>query len=241
MQKQQSNYPFFPSFPKGKIIALFFLVFISSGFGFRSFSDTDKLKEGFIEFDCTPVDTTLRNSITIPDKMVMKFKNNYSSTEEEAGLGLAKMKFIADPVKKEFLTAIFFFEKKKSILDTAGIRQTNYYLPDYDVEYGNKTKEISGYECRNAILKFKNGDPSYEVWFTKEIGIENPNWANAYYKIDGVLLDYRLKKFGLDLHFSATTVSSAKIDDSYFTVPTEYETITNAELEKMFDGFYSGK
>ncbi len=199
---------------------------------------TSKINEGIIKFDCTPVDSSVKYSpITFPDNVVMKFKNNYSMTSQERGLGFAKMKFITDPVKKEFRTQVLFFEKKQSLLDSAAIRTNNYYLPDYDVEYGTKTKAIAGYNCRNAILKFKNGAPSYEVWFTRDIAIENPNWANPYYKIDGVLLDYRLKTLGLNLHYTATTISSATISDDEFVIPAEYEKVAHAELEKMFESF----
>ncbi|HET6993045.1 MAG TPA: hypothetical protein VFJ43_17055 [Bacteroidia bacterium] len=197
------------------------------------------IKEGVIEFKAEAVDTKEHASLTVPDKMIVKFKNDYSAAELEAGLGFAKMKFISDPVKREFRSQVFFFEKKQSTMNFDELKKTNYYLPDYDVEYGSKKKEIAGYTCKNAILKFKDGSPSYEVWFTKDIGIKNPNWANAYYKIDGVLMDYRLKKYGLELHFTATSVSEATIDDAYFTIPAEYEPVKNSELEKMFEGFYS--
>jgi hypothetical protein len=169
---------------------------------------------------------------------VVKFKDNYSAAELEAGLGFAKMKFISDPKSNQFRSQVFFFEKKQSTMNMEELKRTNYYLPDYDVEYGNKTKEIAGYKCKNATLKFKDGSPSYEVWYTKDIGIKNPNWSNAYYKIDGVLMDYRLKKYGLELHFTATSVSEASIDPAYFTIPPEYEPVKNSELERMFEGFY---
>lgn len=197
------------------------------------------IKEGAIEFKAEAVDSKEHASMTVPDKMVVKFKNDYTAAELEAGLGFAKMKFISDPVKKEFRSQVFFFEKKQSVMNFEEIKKTNYYLPDYEVEYGKKTKEIAGYSCKNAILKFKDGSPSYEIWFTKDISIKNPNWANAYYKVDGVLMDYRLKKYGLELHFTATSVSEATIDDAYFTIPPEYSPVKNAELEKMFEGFYS--
>ncbi len=197
------------------------------------------LKEGVIEFKSEAVDAKEHASMTVPDKMTVKFKNDFSAAELEAGLGFAKMKFISDPVKKEFRSQVFFFEKKQSTMNLEELKKTNYYLPDYDVEYGNKKKEIAGYTCKNATIKFKDGTPSYEVWFTKDIGIKNPNWSNAYYKLDGVLMDYRLKKYGLELHFTAISVSEATIDDSYFTIPAEYEPVKNSELEKMFEGFYS--
>jgi hypothetical protein len=168
-----------------------------------------------------------------------EFKNNYAAAEQEAGLGFAKLKYIADPVRKEFRAQIWFFEKLQSLLDSTGVKTTNHYLPDYNVEYGTKTKEIAGYQCQNAILKFTNGDPSYEVWFTREIGIENSNWANPYYKISGVLLDYRLKRYGLDLQYTATSVTAATINDSIFTIPAEYKMTPNSEIERMFKGFYT--
>jgi GLPGLI family protein len=196
------------------------------------------IKEGEIDYKAESVDAKDRSSMTVPDKMVVKFKDNYVAAELEAGLGFAKMKFISDPVKKQFLSQVFFFEKKQSKMDNDEIKKTNYYMPDYDVEYGNQTKEIAGYTCKNATIKFKDGSPSYDVWFTKDISIKDPNWSNAYYKIDGVLMDYKLKKYGLELHFTATSVSEATIDQSYFTIPKEYESVPNSELEKMFQGFY---
>lgn len=199
------------------------------------------IKEGVIEFKAEAVDSKEHASMTVPDKMTVRFKNDYSAAELEAGLGFAKMKFISDPVKKEFRSQVFFFEKKQSTMKLAEVQKTNYYLPDYDVIYGNKTKEIAGYTCKNATIKFKDGTPSYDVWFTRDIGIKNPNWSNAYYKVDGVLMDYRLKKYGLELHFTAISVSEATIDDIYFTIPAEYEPVRNSELENMFEGFYSSK
>lgn len=197
------------------------------------------LKEGVIEFKAEAVDPNEGSSITVPDKMIVRFKNNFSAAELEAGMGMAKMKFISDPVKQQFRSQVFFFEKKQSTMNSAELKKTNYYLPEYDVVYGKEKKEIAGYTCNKATIKFKDGTPSYDVWFTKDIAIKNPNWSNAYYKIDGVLMDYRLKKYGLELHFSATSVAEAKIDDAYFTIPSEYEPVKNSELEKMFEGFYS--
>jgi len=196
------------------------------------------IKEGVIEYKAEATDTKDRASITVPDKMTVKFKNDYSAAELEAGFGLARMKFISDPVKKQFLSQVFFFEKKQSVMNMDEIKKTNYYLPDYDVEYGDLTKEIAGYTCKNATIKFKDGSPSYDVWYTKDINIKNPNWSNAYYKIDGVLLDYKLKKYGLELHFTATSVSEASIDQSYFVITKDYDMVRNSELEKMFEGFY---
>jgi len=197
------------------------------------------IDEGIIEYSCEAIDKKENSSITIPAKMVVKFKNDCYAAELEAGLGFAKMKFISDPIKKEFRSQVCFFEKRQSTMNLAQVEKTNHYLPDYDVVYGKEIKIIAGYNCKKATLKFKNGDPSYDVWFTKEIAIENPNWSNAYYKIDGVLLNYRMKKYGLELNFLAKSVSVATIDDTFFNIDAAYEKVDNSEIEKLFDGFFS--
>lgn len=196
------------------------------------------IKEGEIEYKAEAVTEQAGSSMTVPDKMVVKFRDNYSAAELEAGMGFARMKFISDPVKKEFVSQVTIIDKMKSTMNMDEIRKTNYYFPDYDVQYGKDTMTIAGYKCKNAVLRFKDGSPDIQVWYTKDIDIKNPNWSNAYYKIDGVLLDYRLKKFGLELHFTATSVLDAKIDPSVFSVPSDFRPVRNAELEKMFKGFY---
>jgi hypothetical protein len=123
-------------------------------------------------------------------------------------------------------------------MEGAELDSCNKYLPDYDVSYPGDKKNIAGYECEKAVLAFKDGSPSMEVWFTKDIKIENPNWSNCFYKVDGVLMDYNLKKFGLELHFTATSVSEAQIDPSVFEIPDDYKQKPNSELEQMMSGFF---
>mgnify|MGYP001608468356 CR=1 FL=1 len=114
------------------------------------------------------------------------------------------------------------------------VMKYNHILPDYDVIESKETEEIAGFKCHKAILKFKDGSTPQEVWYTKEINFTNPNWSNAYYKVDGVLMDYTLKKFGLELHFVASNVTESSIDDNTFKVIPEYKKISPLALEAMF-------
>ncbi|MBI3512054.1 MAG: hypothetical protein HY064_15460 [Bacteroidetes bacterium] len=230
-------------FSKKRIVILLLFISLIAGLSFLLFNPKTgifkkHIREGIISYKASVVDGKDFSSMTMPDKMTVTFKNDYSAAELEAGLGFVRMKFISDPVKKIFLSQVYFLEKKQSVMDMDEIAKTNYYFPDYTVEYGNKTKEIAGCKCVNAVLKFVDGSPSTEVWLTHDISIKNPNWSNAYYKIDGVLMDYTLKKYGLKLHFTASSVTESKIDDNFFTVAPEYTKVKNKEIEKMFSGFF---
>ncbi|GAB4145056.1 MAG: hypothetical protein Fur0041_19770 [Bacteroidia bacterium] len=224
---------------KKQLIAL--LIVFGSGILLSSCSGgifKKDISEGTIEFKSEAVGENKPSAMLVPDKMTVKFKDNYSAAELEAGMGFARMKFISDPVKKEFVSQVNMLDKFTSKLDMKGVETSNYYFPDYTVDYGKETKEIAGYKCKKATLKFKDGSQPVDVWFTNDINIKNPNWSNAYYKIDGVLMEYTLKKYGLELHFTATTVTEGSVDQSVFTVPAGYKTVDNKELEDMFAGFF---
>jgi hypothetical protein len=217
------------------------LLVFTVAFAFQNCSEgifNKKLKEGIIEYKAEPVNAKESMAMWAPDNMEVKFKDGMWTANLEAGMGAMRMDFISDPNKKEFISLVSFLGKFYSVMDQTQIDTTNYYLPDYDVTYPGDKKNIAGYDCEKAVLNFKDNSPAMEVWFTKEIAITNPNWSNCYYKIDGVLMDYNLRKFGLELHFTASSVSEAQIDPSVFTVPADYKLKPNEDLEKMMSGFF---
>ncbi len=217
------------------------LVVFASVFLFNACSDgifSKKIKEGIIEFKAEPVNAKESMAMWAPDNMEVKFKDGLWCANLEAGMGAMRMDFISDPTKKKFISLVSFLGKFYSVMEMKDIEANNYYFPEYEVSYPGDKKLIAGYNCEKAVLSFKDNSPAVEVWFTKEIQVANPNWSNAYYKIDGVLMDYNLKKFGLELHFTATSVSEAQIDPSVFEIPSDYKLKPNEELEKMMSGFF---
>ena len=75
-----------------------------------------------------------------------------------------------------------------------------------------------------------------KVYYTNEIGITNPNWSNPYSKIDGVLMDFQMERYGVAMHLKAKSVLAQKIDDVTFQLPAdsvEYKKIVFSELEKI--------
>jgi Domain of unknown function (DUF4412) len=217
-------------------ISALVIVFVLSACGENA--TTEKISEGIIEFKATPVNPKSSMSMMFPDKMTVKFNSNYTLAELEAGVGAMHIGFLSDAKNKTFTNMVSFLDKRAAVLDSSAIKLRNYYLPDYTVTETKELKKIAGYNCQKAILKFTDGSPDLEVWYTKDLNIINPNWSNAYYKIDGVLMDYKLKKFGLELHFTASTVQQAKIDSTVFTVPAEYKIISEDELDQRLQGFF---
>lgn len=171
-----------------------------------------------------------------PSKMTVRFKANKSCAEMSAGMGLFSTSFISDPEKKSVTQLVKILNKKfLSTLDEKAIDKDNQHFP-MELIPTTETKIIAGYKCikTHVIPKDKGTDP-FDIYYTEELNIEKPNFGNPFYSVNGVLMEYQLKKFGLEMKFVAKSVKNNLVDDKYFQIPTDYKKVTEKEMKAIFD------
>jgi hypothetical protein len=64
--------------------------------------------------------------------------------------------------------------------------------------------------------------------------VSNLNWFNAYKSIDGMLMEYRVKRYGINMVFKAKSVSPEGADDSVFQLEGDYKSIPAYEMDGYF-------
>ena len=69
---------------------------------------------------------------------------------------------------------------------------------------------------------------------TRELGNEQTNALTPYAKLKGMLLDYRLEKFGIELHFKAKSYKNIKVPDQTFEIPASMKIVSPEEMESFF-------
>lgn len=200
-------------------------------------TDEKFISEGSIEYAASVVDQSNPMANMAPSKLTIKFKNNMSCAEMSAGMGLFSTSFIADPEKKSLIQLVKLLNKKFSmVMDEADLKKENE-LFNMEIIPSKETKMIAGYKCQKATVHYKAGDfPNFDIFYTKDLNIKNSNFANPFYMIDGVLMEYQMTKFGLEMKFTATAVKKEDIDDSVFQLPADYKLISKEEMNTMLLG-----
>lgn len=208
-------------------------------FGLTSCSNTDEkfLSEGAIEYDAAVVDQNHPMASLAPNKMTTKFKNNKSCAEMSAGMGLFSTSFISDPESKSMIQLLKLLNKKFSLVQQqADIVKENELYP-LEIVPTKETKIIAGYKCQKAHVKVKDENAAeFDIYYTKDLDIKDPNFANPFFKVDGVLMEYQIKKFGLEMKFTARAVKNEDVEDSTFELPSDYKPISKAEMDELFLG-----
>jgi GLPGLI family protein len=218
-------------------LSLFIIGFLISGCGSKA--NPKFISEGIIEYKASAVDPENTMAAIAPSKMIVRFKDNYTAAEMSAGAGLFGTSFISDPNKKQFINLVKMFGDKSAVrYDSDAVKKEVDADPKPNIEKLSDIKIIAGYTCNHARVSFPNSkDQGFDLWYTTEINIKNPNWTNPFHEIEGVLMEYQLKRYGLELRFKCTSVIKASIDDEVFQLPADYKIISPKEMGKKFEGF----
>ncbi|GAB4208676.1 MAG: hypothetical protein Fur0023_20430 [Bacteroidia bacterium] len=220
---------------KGKLFFVLCLSWIAGCFFVSCNSPIlhNKKSEGVIEYKVEAVDKTHPLAGLAPDKAVLKFKDDKYMIEMST-MGVFKTTFILDGNKKTLTETIKFMDIKNACIENQEdlIKEAN--LSPLKFKSTNEEKKIAGYKAKKLIAYYVyNPQDSFEVLYTTQLEPQNIYDLSAYKGINGMLMKYRLKKWGLELEFTAQKVSLEQVPEEEFELPSYYKIVSKEEMEKF--------
>ena len=132
-------------------------------------------------------------------------------------------------------TVKFLDLKQACIEKEADIKEDNEEFA-LKIEETDETKEIAGLKCYKLnVSKVNHPAEKFEAWYTKELGMENCNALTPYAAVKGMLLDYRIERMGMELHFLAKSYKNAEVPDKTFQIPASMKMVSKEEMQKFID------
>lgn len=192
--------------------------------------------EGEIEYETKVIDENNPLAGFAPSTATLKFKKKMFLMEMST-MGMFNTMFVIDYNKNTLTQMVKFLDLKQATIENEkdiALENQNYRL---SLEETNDTKMIAGYKCHKVKVKMAdNPSETFDVYYTKEIQIDQGNALSPYAGINGMLMQYRLKKMGLELQFTAKKVKNIEIPDNTFDIPAYYKIVSKEEMQKFFSG-----
>ena len=198
------------------------------------------ISEGTISYDISypgRVEGGLLDGV-LPKEMKMEFQNfRYVNTISAAGMFETKL---ITNCKDKTVTFTFNFGPKKiyavmSEQTADSLMHEQFKIPTlFDVP---GTDMVAGYRCNRTFAVFDELEegPDFEIKFTDDIQIKQPNWCNQFSDLDAVLLEYELKQYGLRLKLKANAVEEGSIQESSFEIPAGFKQVSIEEMVYQFE------
>lgn len=217
------------------LLAFGVLLLVTTLYSCNSDEKSNAKSEGLIEFDTKGVDPTHPLYGFAPSEATLKYKKDKFIIEMST-MGMFNTSVIIDNKAKTIAQTIKFLDLKQACIEREkDIMEEN---ADYSlkIEETKETKDIIGLKSYKAKVTMLN-DPSvkFDVWYTKELGMEDVNALTPYAQLKGVLLDYRIKKIGIELHFVAKSMKNVEIPDHVFEVPAAMKIVSKQEMETFIN------
>jgi hypothetical protein len=190
--------------------------------------------EGLIEFNTSGVDVNHPLYGYAPSNATMKFKAEKFSIEMST-MGMFNTAIIGDNNKMTIAQVIKFLDIKQACIEHEQEIRADNAEYGIKIEETQETKNMLGFTCYKAkVTKIKDPNVTFDVWYTKEIGDTNCNALTPYAQLKGMLLDYRIQKFGMELHFTAKSYRNIRIPENTFEIPHSVKIVTPEEMENFF-------
>jgi hypothetical protein len=103
-----------------------------------------------------------------------------------------------------------------------------------EIKRTSRTSVICGFNCKNAEVTFPaNRKKIYNIWYTNEINVKNPNAATPFTQVDGVLLSFFFFIGKAELHFDAETIYKKEIPENTFERRPKYMKVSREQIDSL--------
>jgi len=215
-----------------KFVFLFVIIFLFQ----RCTGKKEKFKDqGIISFKVECVDMNHPMAALAPSSAELKY-NQDKFILEMSTMGVFKTTVIGDVSAKTMAQTVKFLDIKQACIEDS--LQIKEEISKYRLKLTptKETKKICGFVCHKVIAEYVDQPgKTFEVYYTKELGNENCNALTPYADLKGMLMDYRLQRMGLELHFIAKSYKNEEVPLSAFEVPAYMKIVSKKEMQDFFD------
>lgn len=207
--------------------------------GCNDFRTKKNFNEGTIEYaiQFEGNDQSKVNTKLLPNKVTVKFRDNNTSNKIEGLSGTVNLSYIRNIKDQDCIILVNIWNKKLYFQDSLSkVDLPNAYagMPDISIKKTDEIVHFKGYTCKKAIAHYNDStDNSFEILYTNDINITNPNINTPFDSIDGVMLKFSMKFHKHLICISAISIKPENISMDEFSVPSDYEKVPKRTIEDL--------
>lgn len=179
--------------------------------------------------------TSMMPREVMPRNLIVSFKDDKILFDISSPFGNSGILNLSNPDSEIFDTYISLLSWRYYYSAKPGESHPGFEaMEGIEIKKTSRTSVLCGYDCKIAEVTLPpDRSRIYEVWYTTEIKVKNPNIATPFNNIDGVLMKFFFKMGPAEMHFEAETVYKKDIPDKTFERREKYLRVSREEIDKF--------
>jgi hypothetical protein len=177
----------------------------------------------------------------MPKNLVVSFKDDNIIYELISPLGNSGIINLSNPSKEIYDTYLSLFTIRYFYSSKPGEIYPGFEaMRGMEVRKTSRSAEICGFKCKNAEVTFPSDRSKiYNVWYTDQIPVKNPNASTPFYQIDGVLMSFFFFIGRSEFHFEAQNIYKKEIPDKTFERKDKFKKVSKNDINKFINKMVS--
>ena len=161
----------------------------------------------------------------------ISIKGDQSRVELVSGLGREATIFNA-ATANGFILKDYSGQKLMITLTSKDWDVNNKKYEGIEFENTGETSVISGFTCKKAIAKLKNGS-SFSVYYTTDVNVQNKSYDAQFKTLPGLPVQYEMQAGKMKFKFTLASINFDAVPSSKFETPKSgYRVMTYQETKK---------
>ncbi len=170
----------------------------------------------------------------MPKTLVVSFKDDKILFEISSVIGNSGILNLSNPDKNIYDTYFSLFTLRYAYSAQPGELHPGFEgMTGIKINKTSRTSVICGFNCKNAEVTLPGSDKVYEIWYTTEIDVKNPNYATPFSDIDGVLMQFFFFMGDTEMHFTAENVYRKDVSDKTFERKNNYKFVSREQINEF--------
>ena len=174
----------------------------------------------------------------LPGTMDAYYTRRHVYTRIEGFFGQFTLVQIADLRRSRVTTLLDFFGTHVCYTGRSGELPAGIYEPDQmETRTTSDTATIGGYLSEKVVVLTE--DEQFDIYFTREIRVRNPNISTPYLDVHYPLTAFRIQLSQLKMHLSCKESKSEVVDSEMFNIPEEYKPVNRETMEEIINNLFT--
>lgn len=178
---------------------------------------------------------TLMPKDLMPRNLIVSFKNDNIIYELLSPFGNSGIINLSNPSKEIYDTYLSLFTIRYFYSSKPGELYPGFEaMRGIEIKKTSKSAVICGFNCKNAEVTFPfDRSKIYNVWYTDEIPVKNPNASTPFSEINGILMSFFFFIGHSEFHFEAQNVYKKDIPDEIFERKEKFKKVSKRDIDKF--------